>query len=201
LKEEEDKIGQVCCERCKRWSHTACTKYKDEKIFICDGCKEGDYFRKSMHLPEMVQKLGEYEMSGKLDGDALLLLDSIILHLSSELISVCLKPENVALIDRFYMKKSLNRISKEDSNVTGKSRQFSEYIFEITHFLAFRKLVKGRYIAKDQYSKILKVFLEKDGYGVSPESKANILHAFENKLSLPRDSLTNSQNAAPVKKE
>ena len=86
----EELIPQICCEKCKRWAHTECSKVSDtSEEWICDGCKEGDIYKKAVYLPEQVSMLCDIERNGEIDQKDLPFLDSVIIKYSEQLIKIC----------------------------------------------------------------------------------------------------------------
>ena len=94
--------------------------------YLCAGCQEGDFFRKAVYLPEIVEKLCEIENDGKLNRKNIRILDSIILRFSDELISICRKSKNIDEINKYYFKKCIERLAKEirdSTKITSKFRK------------------------------------------------------------------------------
>ena len=118
--------------------------------FVCTGCLEGDYFKKAVHLPEIVEKLCEIENEGKLNRKNIRFLDSIILRFSLDLIDLCRKNKNIDEINRYYFKKCIERLVKEIRDKYRDNQQVqkikSKQIIEVLFHLCFKELKEPEHI-------------------------------------------------------
>lgn len=65
-------------------------------------------------LPEIVERMAEIETSEKLDRKNIKILDSIIFHLSSDLIHICTSRRNAEEINKYFMQRALEKIAREE---------------------------------------------------------------------------------------
>lgn len=65
--------------------------------------------------------MGEIEAAGKIDKEVIKILDSCILKLSILLIDLCLQKRSIDEINRYYCRRVLDRLYKDDRHYPDRS--------------------------------------------------------------------------------